>query len=303
MNNTNTILGITALLSFLGVGLLIVAAQSAPSFSAAHTSQQASVSALEASDAFRDVSLIGDAGYIFDLSTNKSIFQKNESAQLPLASLTKVAVVILAAEHLDMKQTIVFREQSLRPEGDSGFVVGEAWNIRDLIDFTLMTSSNDGAAALADALETKTGTSITELLNALARELQLAQTYFINETGLDSSRGLSGAYGSAHDVAMLFTYAYKTSPHLFSATAVAEHVFVNASGVPYKAVNTNKVVGKLPGLVFGKTGFTDLAGGNLAVVVETEPGHPLVIVILGSTLDGRFTDVVTLAHATLRTPQ
>jgi len=48
---------------------------------------------------------------------------------------------------------------------------------------------------------------------------------------------------------------------------------------------------ELTPLVGSKTGYTDLAGGNLLVIVEYPIGHPLGIVVLGSSAEGRFLDV------------
>ncbi len=47
-----------------------------------------------------------------------------------------------------------------------------------------------------------------------------------------------------------------------------------------------------------KTGFSDLAGGNLAVVYDAGINHPIVAVILGSTYTDRFIDMVELIKAT-----
>ena len=44
----------------------------------------------------------------------------------------------------------------------------------------------------------------------------------------------------------------------------------------------------------GKTGLTDLAGGNLAVVFDVGLAHPVVAVVLGSTEYGRFEDMQKL---------
>jgi D-alanyl-D-alanine carboxypeptidase len=55
----------------------------------------------------------------------------------------------------------------------------------------------------------------------------------------------------------------------------------------------------MPGLLLSKTGYTDLAGGNLVIVFDVGIGHPVAIVVLGSTRDARFTDVEKLMHATL----
>jgi len=264
----------------------------------------ASPTAAHATDyELQDISVAAEAAYVLDASSGEVLYDKSALAQLPLASITKVAVALLAHTHLNSEGVLTISEENLLPEGDSGFEIGEQWRVRDLIDFTLLTSSNDGAATLARAIEKATGKDIAILLNEQAKELGLAQTYFINATGLDSSTSFGGAYGSARDIAKLFVHVYRVAPELLAATNVPEYTFTNLNGKVYEASNTNKVVPDLPGLVFGKTGFTDLAGGNLAVLIEPEPGHPLVVVVLGSTQDERFKDVVRLVHTALQTTE
>jgi len=67
----------------------------------------------------------------------------------------------------------------------------------------------------------------------------------------------------------------------------------------HNAKNTNDSAESIPGLIGSKTGFTDLAGGNLVVAFEIEPGHVIVISVLGSDKEGRFQDVNKLYKATL----
>ena len=40
-----------------------------------------------------------------------------------------------------------------------------------------------------------------------------------------------------------------------------------------------------------------MAGGNLGVIVDISVGHPVVIVVLGSTREGRFKDMSILYKA------
>ena len=54
-------------------------------------------------------------------------------------------------------------------------------------------------------------------------------------------------------------------------------------------------------MLASKTGFTDLAGGNLAVAFNAGLLRPVVVVVLGSTRDEREEDVQKLIHATLVT--
>lgn len=302
-NNSNKFLGYVALFSLFGGAALIFSTMNVFLTQPNASTQKASVvTAISSPLDFSNTSVVAKAAYVLDVSKGEVIFSKNEQAQLPLASITKIALILLAYEHLDMNAFISVSANSLRSEGDWGFTIGESWNVRDLIDYTLMTSSNDGASILAEGIEKNTDEDIVTLLNKQAKSIGLTQTFFLNETGLDSSTALSGTYGSAQDVGTLFAYAYSIAPHIFSATTEVEATYSSTDGVTYEAVNTNKAISQIPGLVFGKTGFTDLAGGNLAVVTESEPGHPYVIIVLGSTISDRFDDIVTLTHATLREP-
>ncbi len=301
-HDSQLVLTYAALLSACGLLLLVVLAARTPLI----TPQQPHVAAVSAAvptptHAFDDVRIVGDAAYVYDVYNDRPHYAQNEHAQLPLASLTKIMLALIVAEELDLNSVIRITADDLTPEGESGFVAGERWRVRELLDFTLMTSSNDGATALARVVERETGRDIATLMNARARELGLAQTYFLNETGLDNSVLSSGAYGSAADIGALFSYAYTHVPEVLAATAHEAHTFSNFDGKAYEATNTNVALHELPGIVFGKTGFTDLAGGNLAVVIEPEPQHALVVVVLGSTIDQRFTDVLTLAR-TARSP-
>ncbi|MDP3965527.1 MAG: hypothetical protein Q8Q13_01885, partial [bacterium] len=178
---------------------------------------------------------------------------------------------------------------------------GEKWRLQDIIDFTLVSSSNEGAEILADSAEyairekypdTPEGLAAIWRMNALAEQLGLARTYFLNASGLDISPTLSGAYGSARDVATLFGYAASQRLSVFSKTAADGLSLTSADGrSTTKAFNTNEVRGEIPGLMMGKTGITDLAGGNLAVVFDAGSAHPVVAVVLGSTREGRFSDM------------
>ena len=64
-------------------------------------------------------------------------------------------------------------------------------------------------------------------------------------------------------------------------------------------MNTDPIIGTVPRLLLSKTGYTDLAGGNLVLVFDAGIRHPIAIVVLGSSLKARFTDGATLVAAAL----
>ena len=244
-------------------------------------------------DYFAGVRIIAKAAIVWDAKENKILFAKNERAQLPLASLTKIMTTLLSLE--EGKGDISVSKEAVREEGDSGLLVGEHFKTGDLAKLTLVSSANDGARAMAIAFVAakeaeRTPLSFTEAMNARAKSMGLSQTYFMNETGLDLSSALPGGYGSAEDMAKLFYYAVIAHEDIFGATSERQ-ISVSSAEKTHLVKNTNISVGRIPGIIASKTGFTKLAGGNLAVVASIGLNHPVVVVVLGSTEEDRFLDM------------
>lgn len=250
-----------------------------------------------------DTSISAQAVYVYDLKEGRVIYEKNAHAQLPLASLAKLMTAFVADNTLSGNATLSIPQKALDEEGDSGLIYNEKWNLEELLNFTLITSSNDGAEALAISAgkelpnNDERYTSFVSSMNNYAQTLGLTQTYFLNPTGLDVSTTQSGAYGSARDIAMLLSYILKTNPSLLEKTRYAVAI-TDSYNHEHSAENTNIIVSNIPGLIASKTGFTDLAGGNLAIVFDANIGHPIVIVLLGSTKDDRFVDMLSLVEKT-----
>ncbi len=250
-------------------------------------------------DFFETLSLRAESAYVYDTMSNAELFSKESYAQLPLASLTKAMTALIVRERVFTDARIVIEESDLVPEGDSGLLPGESFSRDDLIDFMLSVSSNDAARALARSAAGEEGRFV-EYMNEKAAQLRMTQTFFLNESGLDENMNVSGAYGSARDIGILFLHMLETYPDLLEATAYPES-FVTSSDTLHNATNTNIIARDIPGLVAGKTGYTDLAGGNLAVVFEIEPMYRIIVVVLGSSVEERFVDVEKLIDATIKT--
>ncbi|HEY4473836.1 MAG TPA: hypothetical protein VI957_01600 [Candidatus Paceibacterota bacterium] len=240
------------------------------------------------------------AAYVEDLSTNKVLFEKNAEAQLPLASLTKLMTVYVALDSLVSNDYIEIPLEALKPEGDAGLYAHEIWLIRDLVDFTLMSSANDGAHALALLAGAKRGLSeggFIFLMNETAKSLNMAQSVFLNDTGLDVASSTPGAMGSARDIGFLLRHIFTRHSDAFAGSTLPEHTFVSASNFTHHATNTSVIGSIAPKVIISKTGSTKLAGGNLALVFEPLLGHPVAAVVLGSTEEARETDMELLVFA------
>lgn len=239
--------------------------------------------------ALEDRALVAKSAVLYDLGTSRVLYQKNAYEQLPLASLTKLmaAEVVLSVKSPDTPVQIT--RDNLRPDGDSGFKVGETVMLGDLIKFALVASSNDAMEAAAASL----GDDSINKMNAAAAAMGLTQTHFFNATGLDVSDSASGAYGSAYDVARLAALFYHDHPDYFELTTRPD-ISIVQNGEDLTAEATALPLQTMPGFVAAKTGYTDLAGGNLVAVFDLQPGLTVIAVAIGSTREGRFSDIIKL---------
>ncbi|HMP67157.1 MAG TPA: hypothetical protein PKA60_00200 [Candidatus Paceibacterota bacterium] len=250
---------------------------------------------------FDNINILARSAIVKDLNTGEIIYEKNSDIQLPLASITKV-LTALTFEITSNAEYVQISSEDLLEYGDNFLSLGERFRRNDLINFMLLTSSNDSAAALASnsfGSYRSTSNDFVEKMNQVAKTANMNNSYFSNPTGLDKDANTAGAHGTARDVANLFEYTIKNYPHIMDQTKNESLKIISLNGYVHNIRNTNQSVGVLPNILASKTGFTDLAGGNLAVVIDPALNRPIVIVVLGSTNDGRFDDVKILSEKTI----
>lgn len=252
---------------------------------------------------FEDLDLEAKSVFVWDVKNQKPIFSKDSNRILPLASLTKIMTALVAKEKLSPNLTITIDPLSLMKDGDNGLLIGERWQLEELLDFSLLVSSNDGISAIAGAIGSgvypeQSREKFIEEMNKRAEDLKLETLTFYNESGLDLDKIKSGAYGSARDIARLLEYTILFNPDLLEVTRYDSQDFVSYNNFLHKATNTNEIVNEIPNLIASKTGYTDLSGGNLVVAFNAGLNHPVIISLLGSSFEGRFVDMEKLIDAT-----
>lgn len=235
---------------------------------------------------------------VYDILNKKFIFSKNEHYKLPLASITKLMSGLVVLDIMPDTTVVTITRDDIAMEGDSGLIVGEKWKLKNLLDFSLITSSNDGMHAIASTLnyyQAINNKNTINIMNEKAKSLGLNDTFFINETGLDVDNNMSGAYSSAYDISILLEKIVEYYPSLISSTNKETQDFISESNIKHTALNTNASINQVPGMVSSKTGYTNLAGGNIAIVFDAGFMRPIAVVVLGSSIDGRFSDVIKLS--------
>jgi D-alanyl-D-alanine carboxypeptidase len=226
---------------------------------------------------------------VYDETDKKEIYSKNGNDILPFASLSKIMTVLVALENHKPDDIITISQNSTETDKNYALTSGEKWTVGDLAKFTLIASSNDGARILA-----MNDPNFLKKMNQKAIEIGMQNSTFSNFTGLDLDVKKAGSYGKALDVNYMALYAIEKYPEIFNATVAPDAAIKSLSGYEHDIKNTNKITEEIPGLLFSKTGLTTLAGGNLTVIFRNRANHMIAITLLGSTQEGRFSDMEKL---------
>jgi D-alanyl-D-alanine carboxypeptidase len=233
-----------------------------------------------------DAPIQAKAVSVYDETLNRKIYGKNDEVSLPIASLTKIMTIVIALNNHSMDDVVSISPEAIKQETDYGFFINEKFNIKDLAQFTLIGSANDGAFALTENIDNFLGK-----MNDKAKKIGMENASFSNPTGLDIDAKTAGAFASAQDMNILAIYALEDYPEVFSASVLPEINIKSQSGLTHNIKNTNTILDKIPNILLSKTGFTPLAGGNLTIIYENKYGNIIAITVLGSTIDGRFSDM------------
>ncbi|WP_433529291.1 D-alanyl-D-alanine carboxypeptidase family protein [Micromonospora sp. CA-263727] len=198
------------------------------------------------------------------------------------ASVQKLLLAAALMPRLDPTQVVeVKREdlQDLDPESSlMGVVPGGRYTVEDLWFGLLLESGNDAANVLARLGGGAAGRAGgVQAMNDEARRLRANQTHAATPSGLDGP----GQYTSAYDLALITRIAFAREDfRRYMATRVAQ--IPAQPGRPAFALrNDNSMMDGYPGMLAGKTGFTDLAQQTYVGVAERD-GRRLVVTLLGA---------------------
>lgn len=252
--------------------------------------------------ALEDIKVTATSAYVYDVRAKRALYNKNADDVLPLASITKLMTALVAHELIDADKTVTIQKTAVLQSGSSGLAEGEQFTSQALADYAMLASSNDAAYALAAAVgalidETNPSQTFVRAMNIRAEELELPNLKFYNPTGLDLSLTEAGAFGTAREISFLMEYILTNYPSILEPSTFTSTRVYNANGAYHDAENTNPIITTIPNLLGSKTGYTDLAGGNLTIAFDAGYNRPIIITVLGSSYDGRFTDVQTLVAA------
>ena len=230
------------------------------------------------------LALRSSVALVVDPRNGKILYDKNSSAVLPIASLTKLmtAMVVLdGGQPLDEKIRIEAEDRDTERYSTSHLPVGTELTRAELMQLALMSSENRAAHALARSYPGGV-TAFVAAANRKAREIGMWDSVFLDPTGLSASN-----VSTARDLALLVARSarypeirrFSVASQLQVRTAYGTRVFHT----------TNPLVGNQQwGLTVQKTGFINEAG-NCVVMQARVNGRQMIIVLLDS--QGRYSRV------------
>lgn len=146
--------------------------------------------------------------YIFNLTDEELIYEKNMNEKTAPASLTKIMTSILALEKVsDYNQAApiipeIYQEMVRANASMAGFKSNENTIYSDLLYGTLLPSGGECAGSLAVHIGGSKEKFI-KMMNDKAKELNLDNTVYKNSVGLDTE----GHYTTAKDIGTIFKHA------------------------------------------------------------------------------------------------
>jgi len=228
------------------------------------------------------------AGILVDATTGQVLWARGETAVRPIASITKVmtALVILQAGGLNQKITVpksVTAYVAKYGANAAGLIPGQVFTVDELMHAMLIVSAADAAYTLANAYGPGLPAFIAKM-NAEAAKLGLAHTHFTSPDGLPYPSETS-TFSTPAELIRLGEIAMGYQEF---RSIVALHIYNIPKGdghTAYSFTSSNELIGKYPGVVGIKTGFTNAAGHTLLFEAGRN-GRTLIGDVLGSPPSG-----------------
>lgn len=215
---------------------------------------------------------------IYDLTTDKTIFEKNATTRRPMASLTKIMSAIISLENKKPDDRYRVEGKDLVGEDSMGLSAGEVLSFKELLYGLMLPSGNDAAEVLANNFPTGREGFI-DAMNSKAKSLGLKDTHFDNPTGL---QGDGVQYTTTSDMLVITRYAISNFPEFREVVSTPEFsINKTYDHKSYELYNETNLLTTYEGVKGVKTGYTPEAGLCLVTYIDYG-GHKLIGIILNS---------------------
>ena len=222
---------------------------------------------------------------LMEKETGEILYERNSHDRMEPASVTKIMTLLLVMEAIDSgalskEDTVQVSARAASMGGSQVYLKeGEQMTVHDLLKAVAVASGNDAAVALAEHLAGSEN-AFVERMNQRARELGMADTTFLNCTGLPAPGHLT----SAHDIALMSRELILHHPSVREYTTIWMDSLRDGA---FQLSNTNRLVRFYEGCTGLKTGFTAAAGYCMSATAERDGMELIAVVMKSATRDIR----------------
>mgnify|MGYP001596577492 CR=1 FL=1 len=221
-------------------------------------------------------------------------------------------------ENAKLDDIFIVSKKAVETTGEMGNLkAGEKISLRALLYALLMESSNDAAETIAENIfpppasapqtnsfdeneknklntefsQTASRKKFIEIMNLRAETLGFKNTTFIDPSGL-APENKSSAWELIQIMREILKYDI-----LKQIMQTREIDIANADGKNHHFTNSNKLLGRLPDIVAGKTGYTQEAGNCMILVIKSPLKDGFIISVVMDAQD-RFAETESLMRWT-----
>lgn len=230
------------------------------------------------------------AAIVYERSSGKILYGKEENEKRKMASTTKIMTAIVVLENTNLDDIITISSKAAGTGGSRlGLHKDDKISIQDLLYGLLLCSGNDAAVALAEHVSGDLS-NFANMMNSKATSLGLSSTHFVTPHGLDDDNH----YTTAYELALITNYALKND--VFANLVKTKTYTISINNHPKTLSNTNELLGNLDGVYGVKTGFTNGANRCLVTAVKRDNMDIICIVLGADTKKDRTKDSINLIN-------
>ncbi len=224
---------------------------------------------------------------IIDNESGETIYTKEATTTLPLASLTKiVAVYTFLQENIDLQKIVKYKASDAeynyeycRPWESAKLTVpdGEEMTVEDLVYTSLIGSANNTIETLV-RVSGLNRENFIQNMNDIAKSFGASSTKFVEPTGLSPEN-----VTSTKDYAFIIKNVLKNK-YLADVSVTPEYKFTTITNKIDKRIrNTDKIIKTNKFNIIGsKTGYLDEALYCLMTKVQVDSNNSIIVVTLGA---------------------
>ena len=230
------------------------------------------------------------AAIVYERSSGKILYGKEENEKRKMASTTKIMTAIVVLENTNLDDIVTISSKAAGTGGSRlGLHKDDKISIQVLLYGLLLCSGNDAAVALAEHVSGDLS-NFANMMNSKATSLGLSSTHFVTPHGLDDDNH----YTTAYELALITNYALKND--VFANLVKTKTYTISINNHPKTLSNTNELLGNLDGVYGVKTGFTNGANRCLVTAVKRDNMDIICIVLGADTKKDRTKDSINLIN-------